>query len=32
MRLVLWYRFTDTHLDVVRIWHANRDRHTDPIE
>ncbi len=30
-RLVLWYRFTDTHLDVVRIWHASRDRDADPL-
>ena len=30
-RLVLWYRFNDTHLDVVRIWHASRDRDADPL-
>ena len=30
-RLVLWYRFTNTHLDVVRIWHASRDRNAAPI-
>jgi plasmid stabilization system protein ParE len=30
-RLVLWYRFTDTSLDVVRIWHASQKRDADPI-
>lgn len=30
-KLVLWYRFTETELDIVRIWHASRDRDTDPM-
>lgn len=25
-RLVVWYRFTETELQVVRVWHASRDR------
>ena len=25
-RLVVWYRFTDTELQVARIWHTARDR------
>jgi plasmid stabilization system protein ParE len=25
-KLVLWYRFTDTELQVARIWHSSRDR------
>ncbi len=29
-RLVLWYRFTDTELQVVRVWHTARDRRALP--
>jgi plasmid stabilization system protein ParE len=29
-RLVLWYRFTDTELQVARIWHTSRDRRSTP--
>jgi plasmid stabilization system protein ParE len=25
-RLVLWYRFTETEVQVARIWHTARDR------
>ncbi len=25
-RLVLWYRFTDRELQVIRIWHTAQDR------
>jgi plasmid stabilization system protein ParE len=25
-RLVIWYRFTDTELQIIRIWHAAQDR------
>lgn len=25
-RLVLWYRFTDEDLDVVRVWHVAQNR------
>jgi plasmid stabilization system protein ParE len=25
-RLVLWYRFTDTELQIARIWHTSQDR------
>jgi len=28
-RLVLWYRFTDTELQVVRLWHVAQDRRND---
>jgi plasmid stabilization system protein ParE len=31
-RLVLWYRFTDNHLQVVRIWHTAQDRQGAPQE
>lgn len=31
-RLVLWYRFTDIHVDVVRIWHTSRARDAERIE
>ena len=30
-RLVLLYRFTDTELQVVRIWHTSRDRRSAPL-
>ena len=26
-RLVVWYRFTDTELQVIHIWHSAQDRH-----
>lgn len=29
-RLVLWYRFTDTELQVARIWHIAQDRRSAP--
>jgi plasmid stabilization system protein ParE len=29
-KLVLWYRFTDTELQVARIWHTSRDRRSAP--
>ncbi len=30
-RVVLWYRFTDTELEVARVWHTSQDRHAaDP--
>jgi len=29
-RLVLWYRFTDTELQVVRVWHTAQDRRSAP--
>lgn len=25
-RLILWYRFTDSELQVVRVWHAAQNR------
>jgi len=25
-RLVFWYRFTNTELQIIRIWHAAQDR------
>ena len=25
-RLVLWYRFTDTTLEIARVWHTSQDR------
>ena len=25
-KLVLWYRFTDTELQIVHVWHASQDR------
>jgi plasmid stabilization system protein ParE len=25
-RLVIWYRFTDTDLQIIRIWHVAQDR------
>jgi plasmid stabilization system protein ParE len=25
-RLVVWYRFTDDELHIVRVWHTSRDR------
>lgn len=28
-RLVLWYRFTDTELQVVRLWHVAQDSGND---
>jgi plasmid stabilization system protein ParE len=30
IRLVLWYRFTDTELQVARIWHTSQDRRSAP--
>jgi plasmid stabilization system protein ParE len=29
-RLVLWYRFTDSELQVARIWHTSQDRRNAP--
>ena len=29
-RLVVWYRFTDTELQVARIWHTAQDRQSAP--
>ena len=29
-RLVVWYRFTDTELQVARIWHTAQDRRSAP--
>jgi len=29
-RLVLWYRYNDEHLEVVRVWHTSRDRERAP--
>jgi plasmid stabilization system protein ParE len=29
-RLVVWYRFTDTEVQVARIWHAAQDRQNTP--
>jgi plasmid stabilization system protein ParE len=29
-RLVLWYRFTDSELQVARIWHTSQDRLNAP--
>ena len=28
--LVVWYRFTDTELQIARIWHAAQDRQSAP--
>jgi plasmid stabilization system protein ParE len=25
-RLVIWYRFTEDELQIIRIWHAAQDR------
>ena len=25
-RLVIWYRFTDDELQIIRIWHSAQDR------
>lgn len=25
-RLVIWYRFDDDSVEIVRVWHAARDR------
>lgn len=25
-RLVVWYRFTDEELHIVRVWHTSQDR------
>lgn len=30
-RLVVWYRFTGTEVQVARIWHAARDRQSAPL-
>jgi len=30
-RLVVWYRFTDTQLQVARIWHTAQDRQSAPL-
>ena len=30
-RLVLWYRFTDSELQVARVWHTAQDRRRAPI-
>lgn len=27
-RFVLWYRFTDTALEIARVWHTSQDRHS----
>ena len=29
-RIVLWYRFTDTEIQIARIWHTSRDRRSSP--
>lgn len=29
-RLVLWYRFSDTEVQIVRVWHTARDRRNTP--
>jgi plasmid stabilization system protein ParE len=29
-RLVLWYRFTASELQIIRIWHASQDRDRRP--
>ena len=29
-RLVIWYRFADTEVQVVRVWHAAQDRQATP--
>ena len=29
-KLVLWYRFNDAKLEVVRIWHTSQDRQGSP--
>jgi plasmid stabilization system protein ParE len=29
-RVVLWYRFSDTELQVARIWHTSQDRRSAP--
>lgn len=28
-RLVLWYRFTGTTLEIARVWHTSQDRQRD---
>jgi plasmid stabilization system protein ParE len=30
-RLVLWYRFTETELQIARVWHASQDRRSAPV-
>ena len=25
-RLVVWYRFTEEELQIIRLWHAAQDR------
>jgi hypothetical protein len=25
-KLIIWYRFSDDQLDVIRIWHTARNR------
>lgn len=25
-RLVLWYRFTDSTIEIARVWHTSQDR------
>ena len=25
-RLVIWYRFTENELQIVRVWHSSQDR------
>ena len=30
-RLVVWYRFTDTEVQVARIWHTAQDRQSAPL-
>jgi plasmid stabilization system protein ParE len=27
-RIVIWYRFTDDELQIVRLWHTGQDRHS----
>jgi plasmid stabilization system protein ParE len=31
-RLVVWYRFTDTELQVARVWHTAQDRQNAPTQ
>lgn len=31
-RLVVWYRFTDTEVQVARFWHAAQDRQAHQYE
>lgn len=29
-RIVVWYRFTDTELQIVRLWHTAQNRQASP--